>query len=69
VESVTLTVVLKEPEAVGVPEMVPAADRVKPAGRAPELMLQVYGVVPPLAARVVEYAVPTWPEGTEVVVI
>ena len=41
VESVTLAVKLNEPEAVGVPEIVPAEDRVRPAGKAPELMLQL----------------------------
>ena len=41
VESVALAVKLKEPEAVGVPEMVPAEDSVRPAGNAPELMLQL----------------------------
>jgi hypothetical protein len=69
VESVTLLVKLKAPDAVGVPEIVPAEDSVRPAGRVPELMLQPYGVVPPLAANVVEYAVPTCPEGTETVAI
>ena len=69
VESPTFAVKLKEPEAVGVPETVPAADRAKPAGSAPELMLQEYGAVPPLAASVVEKAVPTCPEGTDAVVI
>jgi hypothetical protein len=58
VESVTLAVNENEPDAVGVPEIVPAEESVKPAGRAPALTLQLYGVVPPLAARVVEYAVP-----------
>ena len=48
--------------------MVPAEDSVRPAGKVPELMLQLYGVVPPLAASVVEYAVPSCPEGTEAVV-
>ena len=52
-ESVTLAVKLKEPVVVGVPEIVPAAERVSPAGKAPELILQLYGVVPPLAAKVV----------------
>jgi hypothetical protein len=69
VESVTLAVKLKEPDAVGVPEMVPAEDNVRPPGKAPEPMLQLYGVVPPLAASVIEYAVPTCPDGTDVVVI
>ena len=55
VESVTLAVKLKVPDAVGVPEIAPvAADRVRPAGNAPELMLQLYGAAPPVAASVVE---------------
>ena len=50
VESVTFAVKLNEPEVVGVPEIVPvAADSVKPVGSAPELTLQLYGVVPPVA--------------------
>jgi hypothetical protein len=54
VESVTLAVKLNVPAVVGVPEIVPlAAASVRPAGSAPELMLQLYGVVPPLAANVV----------------
>ena len=70
VESVTFAVKLNVPAAVGVPEIVPlAAASVRPAGNAPELMLQLYGVVPPLAAKVVVYAVPTCAEGTELVVI
>ena len=69
VESVTLAVKLNEPDAVGGPEIVPVADRVRPPGKAPELMLQLYGVVPPVAASAVEYAVPTCPEETELVVI
>jgi hypothetical protein len=69
VESVTFAVKLKEPDAVGVPEIVPLADKPRPAGKAPEATLQLYGVVPPVAASVVEYAVPTCPAGIEVVVI
>jgi hypothetical protein len=54
VESVTFAVKLNVPAVVGVPEIVPlAAASVRPAGNAPELMLQLYGVVPPLAANVV----------------
>jgi hypothetical protein len=57
VESVTLTVKLNDPAVVGVPEIVPlAAANVRPAGNAPELTLQLYGVVPPLADSVDEYA-------------
>jgi hypothetical protein len=40
-ESVTLTVKLEDPDAVGVPEIVPPAESVKPAGNEPEEMLQV----------------------------
>jgi hypothetical protein len=39
-----------------------------PAGKEPELIDQLYGVVPPLACNVVEYVVPTVPAGSEVVV-
>ena len=54
VESVTLAVKLNDPAVVGVPEIVPlAAASVRPAGNAPALTLQLYGVVPPLAAKVV----------------
>jgi len=42
VESVTLAVKLNEPEAVGVPEMLPVpADRVRPTGKAPAVMVQL----------------------------
>jgi hypothetical protein len=52
---VTFTVKLNVPEEVGVPEIAPVeAVKVNPAGNAPALMLQLYGVVPPLAAKVVE---------------
>lgn len=40
-ESVTFTVKLEDPVAVGVPEIVPPAESVKPAGKDPEEMLQV----------------------------
>ena len=40
-ESVTLNVTLVVPAAVGVPEIPPADERVKPPGRVPELTLQV----------------------------
>ena len=50
--------------------MTPAADIVNPGGSAPALVVHVYGVVPPVAARVVcGYAVPTVPGGNDVVVI
>jgi len=63
-ESVTLTTKLKVPVTVGVPEIVPPAGfSVKPVGKAPLIMLQVYGGVPPAATRFVAYGVPIWPLG------
>jgi hypothetical protein len=54
----------------GVPVMAPLLLRLSPPGRAPELIDQVYGGVPPDAPRVCEYAVPTVPEGsTDVVTV
>jgi hypothetical protein len=51
--SVTCTVKLLVPVAVGVPEITPVVGvSANPAGNVPERMDQVYGVVPPLAARV-----------------
>jgi hypothetical protein len=41
VESVTFTVKLNDPDAVGVPEIVPPVESVNPPGRAPELILQL----------------------------
>jgi hypothetical protein len=49
--SVTFTVTEKLPEAAGVPDMTPAELIERPLGR-PEAD-QVYGGVPPVAARVV----------------
>ena len=53
VESVTRTVKLEVPVAVGVPESAPVeAFKLTPAGSDPELIDQAYGLVPPLAVRV-----------------
>src|SRR5262249_12498645 len=58
------------PLAVGVPEITPELGAsVNPAGSAPLAIAHVYGGVPPLAARVAEYAAPTTPPGSAVVVI
>jgi len=60
--SSTCTVNDAVPAAVGAPEITPEeAARVTPTGSEPEMTLQVYGVVPPLACSVAEYAVPTLP--------
>jgi hypothetical protein len=67
--SVTCTVNDAVPAAVGVPEITPVeAARTNPAGNVPALTLQLYGVVPPFACSVVEYAVPAVPPGSDVVV-
>ena len=70
-ESVTIKVSgVAATAAVGVPLIVPAkASNVKPAGRFPEINCQLTAPVAPLAARVAEYAVPTAPSGSEVVVM
>jgi len=66
--SVSLTVKLEDPGAVGVPEMVPAA-RLSPAGSAPPVIVQVYGGVPPFPLSDSEYPTPTMPTGKDEVVI
>ena len=54
-ESWTSIVMVKDPDAVGVPEITPdELFSVNPAGSDPLLMLHVYGVVPPLACSVAE---------------
>src|SRR5580658_5966738 len=45
------------PAAAGVPLSAPALDNVKPLGRDPLAIDQVYGACPPEAARLSEYAV------------
>ena len=69
-ESVTCTVKFVVPEAVGVPLMTPVeALMARPAGSEPTEIDHVYGVVPPVAVRVCEYATPCWPLGKEVELI
>jgi hypothetical protein len=54
-ESATVAVKLKVPLAVGVPDIRPVlAARLRPEGRLPEVIDQVYGVVPPVARRDLE---------------
>jgi hypothetical protein len=67
-ESVTVTVKLKVPKAVGVPERTPVGLSVNPVGSAPEVIAHMYGAVPFAAVRVVwGYAelmatVASWPD-------
>ena len=68
--SVTRTVNVLTPVVVGVPEITPPLDKVRPAGRLPLASDQVYGGVPPCALTVTEYATPSVAAGSgEVVVI
>ena len=58
------------PDAVGVPEITPVeAARLNPAGKDPDEIDQLYGVFPPVAARVVEYELFNVPPGNDDVVI
>ena len=61
-ESVTFTTMGEEPAVVGVPLTVHPA-RLSPAGKLP-VIEQVYGVVPPAAAIVAVYGLPTVPFGS-----
>ena len=66
--SLTRSVKEKVPAVVGVPVMVfPVMS--SPAGSAPAEIVQVYGVVPPVAVRDCEYAAPTVPFGSGQVVL
>jgi hypothetical protein len=64
--SVTVTPTVELPAAVGVPLIAPAAEADNPAGK--PLTAQAYGCTPPAAARLAEYAVPTVPLESDVVV-
>src|ERR1019366_5820479 len=70
-ESVTLKLSgVAVTEAVGVPLMRPVdTSSVRPVGKVPAVNCQVKAPVPPVAARLCEYAAPTWPLGKEVVVM
>jgi len=59
--SVTLAVKEYVPAVAGVPWITPVLPRLRPPGKVPPLTLQVYGVLPPVAVSVAEYAVPTVP--------
>jgi hypothetical protein len=67
--SVTLTVKLADPAAVGVPDIAPPVDRLNPAGSDPADSDHEYGGDPPDAANVCEYATPTVPAGSDDVVM
>src|SRR5579859_2207470 len=69
-ESLTCTVKVDVPAAVGVPEIWPDEFRLIPGGSEPAVTSQVYGATPPLAFRLVlGYAVLTVPVGSELDVV
>jgi hypothetical protein len=61
VESFTVNAAICVPAVVGAPLIMPVLLMESPAGRLPAD--HVYGEVPPVAANVAEYAVPTVPVG------
>jgi hypothetical protein len=66
--SLTWTVIGNVPETDGVPLICPPPINTSPAGNVPDVILQLYGVVPPVAAREAEYALFTCPAAKEDVV-
>jgi hypothetical protein len=69
-ESVTSTLTVELTEVVATPEIVPVVEfTVRPAGIVAEVVDQVNGATPPLTANGAEYATPTCPAGSAVVVI
>ena len=67
--SVTFTVKFADPALPGVPDIVPPADRLRPAGNDPPATDHEYGGDPPDAPSGCEYATPTVPAGSDDVVI
>ena len=68
-ESSARTVKGYVPAVVGVPVIAPVAlERARPGGKAPAASDQAYGVFPPDASTVCEYACPTVPAGRLAVV-
>lgn len=68
-ESETVTANVAVPLVVGVPEMTPPAESVRPVGRLPDVIDQVYPGVPPLADIAAVYAVPPCAPGSPDVLI
>lgn len=59
IASVPVTTNVAEDAVVGVPLIAPVLDIVTPAGSAPEVTANVYGVLPPVAAICALYGTPT----------
>jgi hypothetical protein len=66
--STTCTVKLGLPCSLGVPEMTPLAERLKPAGREPAKRAHESGAVPPAAVNDARYGVPCMALGRFLVV-
>ena len=62
--SVARTVKVNRLAVVGVPEIAPPAESVRPAGSAPPVTVKVCGATQPLAVSVWLYATPTVPLGS-----
>jgi hypothetical protein len=62
--SVAVTVNALVAAVVGVPVTAPPLDKLNPAGNVPLVTAYVYGPVPPVAATVPVYAVPTVPSAS-----
>ena len=67
--SATCTVKLDVPGVVGVPLIPPSFDNVRPPGKAPAVIDQLYGAVPPVAVKGWVYAAPTVPFVSDVVLM
>ena len=61
-ESVTVSVTVVEPAAVGVPVMAPVLELMERLAGSP-VADHVYGVAPPVAATLAEYGLPATPTG------
>jgi hypothetical protein len=68
-ESSTVTEKPYCPPAVGVPDICPPLDRLRPGGNCPDPSFQLYGVVPPLACKAAEYGWLVVPLGNDEVEI
>src|SRR6266700_1254414 len=69
--SVTCTVNVDEPAAVGVPLRLPPPESVRPAGSVPAESAQLYGDLPPAAVSAWLYVAPTYASlsGDDVVMV
>ena len=57
---------LEVPTAVGVPEMRPVLDKLRPGGKLPEATFHVYPGVPPVALKLPLYPAATRPDASVV---